>query len=892
VSSTTQRVFQFGAGHADGGADMRDQLGGKGANLAEMARMKIAVPPGFTVSTEACLHTLANDGRLPEGIESEIDCAVEQVEQLTGARFGDPSSPLLFSVRSGARVSMPGMMDTVLDIGIDEATFEGLARKADHRFAFDCYRRFLQMYADVVLGVDKALLGRLVGQATSDGDFAGNLHGGWRTLRDLAGAIRDASGKAVPTAGREQLLGALRAVFASWNTPRAIAYRRIHGIADNWGTAANVMAMVYGNIGPDSGTGVAFSRSPADGQPGLYGEFLFNAQGEDVVAGGRTPGPISEGAGEEFGDVPSFEARLPEVHAELCEIVERLERHFHDVQDVEFTVERGKLWILQTRNAKRAGRAAVRIALDLLDEGTIPDEAGALRLVDARMHVEQLLHAEIEPGCERPAVLATGLAASPGAAAGCVVTDADEAERRAAEGEAVVLVRRETSADDVHGMHAAKGILTATGGLTSHAAVVARGMGVPCVTGAGAVEIAENGSGFRVGNRAVAIGEWITIDGTVGAAYLGRLPVVPADLSPRLDRLLSIADGHRRLGIFANADTVDDARRARSFGAEGIGLCRTEHMFFGTDERLVTVRALILAETDAERDAALARLLPLQRADFEALLREMDGRPVTIRLLDPPLHEFLPDDADGFAALGAHLGRAADAVAEAVTRMRERNPMLGFRGCRIGIVHEAIYRMQAEAILEASLALRAEGLDPHPEIMVPLVAVPEELAYVRAYIEETAASLFDEHRARVDYKIGTMIELPRAALAAGEIAAHADFFSFGTNDLTQTTFGLSRDDAARFLPLYESKHIVAHNPFASLDEEGVGELIRIAIERGRATKPGLTMGICGEHGGDPRSIAFCHRAGLDYVSCSPYRVPGARLAAAQAATSSGIRESS
>ncbi len=886
MSSTTQRVFQFGAGRADGGADMRDQLGGKGANLAEMARMKIAVPPGFTVSTEACLHTLANKGRLPEGIESEIERAVEQVEQLVGARFGDPASPLLFSVRSGARVSMPGMMDTVLDIGIDEATFEGLARKADYRFAFDCYRRFLQMYADVVLGVDKALLDRLVERATDDADCGGNLNGAWRKLSELADAIRDASGQAVPTHGREQLLGALRAVFASWNTPRAIAYRRIHGIADNWGTAANVMSMVYGNIGPDSGTGVAFSRSPADGQPGLYGEFLFNAQGEDVVAGGRTPGPISEGADAAFAGAPSLESRLPEVHVELCAIVQRLERHFGDVQDVEFTVERGRLWILQTRNAKRAGRAAVRIALDLLDDGVIPNEAGALALVDARMHVEQVLHAEIVPGCERPPVLATGLAASPGAAAGCVVTDADEAEQRAAKGEAVVLVRRETSADDVHGMHAAKGILTATGGLTSHAAVVARGMGVPCVTGAGAVEIAEGGSGFRVGNRAVAIGEWITIDGTVGAAYLGRLPVVPADLSPALGRLLAMADGHRRLGVLANADTVEDARRARSFGAEGIGLCRTEHMFFGTDERLVTVRALILADTDAERDAALARLLPLQRADFEALMREMDGLPVTIRLLDPPLHEFLPDEAEGFAALSTHLGRPPDSIAEAVARMRERNPMLGFRGCRVGIVHEAIYRMQAQAILEASLALRAEGLDPHPEIMVPLVAVPEELAHVRAYIDEAATSLFNQHRARVDYKVGTMIELPRAALAADEIAAHADFFSFGTNDLTQTTFGLSRDDAERFLPQYESMHLVAHNPFATLDEKGVGELITIAIERGRATKPGLTMGICGEHGGDPRSIAFCDRTGLDYVSCSPYRVPGARLAAAQAGASS------
>ncbi len=892
MSSMNQQVFRFGAGHADGGAEMRDQLGGKGANLAEMARMKIEVPPGFTVSTEACIHTLANDGRLPEGIESEIERAVDHVERIAGARFGDPASPLLFSVRSGARVSMPGMMDTVLDIGIDEATFEGLARKADHRFAFDCYRRFLQMYADVVLGVDKALLDRLVKQASDNGDYGGDLTGAWRTLRDLANEIEEASGKAIPASGREQLLGALRAVFASWNTPRAIAYRRIHGIADNWGTAANVMAMVYGNIGPDSGTGVAFSRSPSDGRPGLYGEFLFNAQGEDVVAGGRTPGPISEGAGEEFGDVPSLEAQLPEVHAELCEIVERLENHFGDVQDVEFTVERGKLWMLQTRNAKRAGRAAVRIALDLLDEGTIPDEAGVLALVDARMHIEQLLHAEIEPGCERPPTLATGLAASPGAASGRVVTDANDAEQRAREGEAVVLVRRETSADDVHGMHAAKGILTATGGLTSHAAVVARGMGVPCVTGAGEVKIAEDGSGFHVGDRAVAVGEWITIDGTVGAAYPGRLPVVPAELSPRLDRLLTIADRHRRLGVLANADTVDDARRARSFGAEGIGLCRTEHMFFGTDERLLTVRALILAETDADRETALERLLPLQRNDFEGLLREMDGLPVTIRLLDPPLHEFLPDDAEGFAALGEHFGRSADAVAEAATRMRERNPMLGFRGCRVGIVHEAIYRMQAQAILEAALALKLEGLHPHPEIMVPLVAVPEELAYVRAYIERTAASLFDKHGARVDYKIGTMIELPRAALAAGEIAAHADFFSFGTNDLTQTTFGLSRDDAARFLPQYESKQIVAHNPFASIDETGVGELIRIALERGRATNPELIMGICGEHGGDPRSIAFCDRVGLDYVSCSPYRVPGARLAAAQAAELSGIPEDS
>ncbi len=878
----------FGAGQADGGAAMRDLLGGKGANLAEMAGMNIAVPPGFTVSTEACNHTLANDGQFPEGIEAEIERAVDHVEQITGTRFGDPDAPLLFSVRSGARVSMPGMMDTVLDIGIDEATFEGLGRKADHRFAFDCYRRFLQMYADVVLGVDKSLLDRLVTQANGNGDCGGNLDGAWRRLRDLANEIQEASGKAIPTGGREQLVGALGAVFASWNTPRAIAYRRIHGIADNWGTAANVMAMVYGNLGPDSGTGVAFSRSPSDGQPGIYGEFLFNAQGEDVVAGGRTPGPISEGGEAALSDVPSLESKLPEVHAELCGIVERLEDHFGDVQDVEFTVERGRLWILQTRNAKRAGRAAVRIALDLLDEGTIPDEAGALSLVDPRMHIEQLLHAEIEPGCERPPALATGLAASPGAAAGRVVTDADEAEQRAREGEAVVLVRRETSADDVHGMHAAKGILTATGGLTSHAAVVARGMGVPCVAGAGEINIADDGSGFRVGNRTVVVGEWITVDGTVGAAYPGRLPVVPAELSPRLERLLAMADGHRRLGVFTNADTVEDARRARSFGAEGIGLCRTEHMFFGTDERLLTVRALILAETEADRDAALGRLLPMQRADFEGLLREMDGLPVTIRLLDPPLHEFLPDDAEGYAALGAHLGRSADAVAEAAKRMRERNPMLGFRGCRVGIVHEAIYRMQAQAILEAALALKLAGLDPHPEIMVPLVAVPEELAYVRGYIERTAESLFYNRGARVDYKIGTMIELPRAALAAGEIASHADFFSFGTNDLTQTTFGLSRDDAARFLPQYEARQIVAHNPFATLDETGVGELVRIAIERGRKAKPELTMGICGEHGGDPRSIDFCHRVGLDYVSCSPYRVPGARLAAAQAA-GSGVR---
>ncbi len=889
MSLNNQQVFMFGAGQADGGAAMRDLLGGKGANLAEMARMNIAVPPGFTLSTEACIHTLANDGQLPEGIEAEIERAVDHVEQLTGTRFGDPDSPLLFSVRSGARVSMPGMMDTVLDIGIDEATFEGLGRKADHRFAFDCYRRFLQMYADVVLGVDKSLLDRLVAQANGSGDCGGDLDRGWRRLCNLANEIQEASGKAIPTGGREQLLGALGAVFASWNTPRAIAYRRIHGIADNWGTAANVMAMVYGNLSADSGTGVAFSRSPSDGRPGIYGEFLFNAQGEDVVAGGRTPGPISEGGeASEFMDAPSLQSKLPDIHAELCGIVERLEDHFGDVQDVEFTVERGRLWILQTRNAKRAGRAAVRIALDLLDEGTISDEAGALVLVDPRMHIEQLLHAEIEPGCERPPALATGLAASPGAAAGRVVTDADEAERRAREGEAVVLVRRETSADDVHGMHAAKGILTATGGLTSHAAVVARGMGVPCVAGAGQINIAGDGSGFRVGDYAIAVGDWITIDGTVGAAYPGRLPVVPADLSPRLERLLAMADDHRRLGVFANADTVEDARRARSFGAEGIGLCRTEHMFFGTDERLLTVRALILAETEANRDAALERLLPMQRADFEGLLREMDGLPVTIRLLDPPLHEFLPDDAEGYAALGAHLGRSADAIAETATRMRERNPMLGFRGCRVGIVHEAIYRMQAQAILEAALALKLAGLNPQPEIMVPLVAVPEELAYVRGYIERTAAALFDQKGARVDYKIGTLIELPRAALAAGEIAAHADFFSFGTNDLTQTTFGLSRDDAARFLPQYEARQIVAHNPFATLDETGVGELVRIALDRGRKAKPELTMGICGEHGGDPRSIDFCHRVGLDYVSCSPYRVPGARLAAAQAA-GSGVR---
>jgi pyruvate,orthophosphate dikinase len=880
-------IYTFGGGSADGNAGLRDLLGGKGANLAEMARIGLPVPPGFTLTTEVCVYGMQHGGRLPDGLEAEVDRGVAFVEGVMGTRFGNADKPLLLSVRSGARDSMPGMMDTVLNIGLNDETVAALAAETgDERFAWDCYRRFVQMYSNVVMGVDGEILESRLTAAKRERGLRSDVELGaddWRAL--VAGfreAVRSASGEEIPDDPRQQLTNAIRAVFESWNVPRAVTYRKIHRIPDDWGTAANVMAMVFGNRGNDCGTGVVFTRNPANGERAVYGEFLQNAQGEDVVAGIRTPGPLSESGRAPGNEAPSLEVQMPELHTRLTEILAGLERHYRDVQDVEFTIERGKLWILQTRSGKRTGAAAVKIALDLLDEGIVTSDAEALALVDAESHLTQLLHVSIDPAAERPPVLVSGLAASPGAAAGQVVFNADAAEKQAADGHKVILVRRETAADDVHGMHAAKAILTATGGLTSHAAVVARSMGVPCVAGAGAVEIAADHSSFRVGEERVAAGDWITVDGTTGTAYLGRLPMVDPEIGGGFARFMEIADRHRRLGVRANADTPEDARRARELGAEGIGLCRTEHMFFATDERLGAMRELILAESDGEREAALERLLPFQRDDFTAIFREMDGLPVTVRLLDPPLHEFLPTTDEEIAELATDLGKNPEAVARRIEAMHEQNPMLGFRGCRLGIATPEIYRMQARAILEAALGLRRQGLDPRPEIMVPLVAVPEELAAIRQDIEAVAASLLgsdDDLRLHV----GTMIELPRAALAAGEIAPYAEFFSFGTNDLTQTTFGLSRDDAGRFLPRYLERGLLRHDPFVSIDEGGVGELVKMACERGRAARPDIHLGICGEHGGDPQSVGFCHRIGLDYVSCSGFRVPGARLAAAQAA---------
>jgi pyruvate,orthophosphate dikinase len=884
---STRYVYEFRTGRADGDASQREGLGSKGANLAEMAGLGVPVPAGFTLTTEVCVHAMEHDGRYPDDLEAEVRSALQGVERAMGRRFGDADDPLLLSVRSGARVSMPGMMDTVLNIGMNDEIAAALAKgPGGPRWTYDCYRRFVQMYADVVMGMDPDIHEGLLTAHKRSRGLASDVEldgDDWRELvAQFKVAAAEACGRPVPDAPWEQLWTSVDAVFKSWNTPRALAYRKINAIPHTWGTAANVMAMVFGNLGDDSGTGVTFTRNPATGAPGLYGEFLRNAQGEDVVAGIRTPGPLAESGRMPGNDAVSLEQALPGQYQELTSVLARLERHYRDVQDVEFTVERGCLWILQTRSGKRTGRAAIKIALDLLDEGILQTEAEALARVDAASHVPQLLHAAIAPHAERPRVLTRGLAASPGAAVGRVAFSADAAAERAARGECVILVRRHTSADDVHGMHASEGILTATGGLTSHAAVVARSMGVPCVCGAGDIDLDYEAGCFEVGGERVDDGDPLTLDGSTGEVYRGELLVAPPAMSGDFARFMQLADRRRRLGVLANADTPEDARRARELGAEGIGLCRTEHMFFETHERLLAMRTLILAEHEEARQGALAQLLPFQRSDFAGLFAAMDGLPVTIRLLDPPLHEFLPADEAGIDEVARRIGRSTQNVRQSIEQSREQNPMLGYRGCRLGIVNPEIYAMQVRAILEGALEATAAGHRARPEIMVPLVALPAELAAIRADIEATAAAVAAERGQCVEFSVGTMIELPRAALAAGEIARYADFFSFGTNDLTQTAFGLSRDDAGRFLPAYLEAGHLTRDPFASLDVEGVGELIRLAIGRGRVTRPELQIGICGEHGGDPDSIRFCHEQGIDYVSCSPFRVPGARLAAAQA----------
>ncbi len=878
-------VYRFGGGGAEGHAGMRDLLGGKGANLAEMASLGLPVPPGFTITTEVCAYFYAHDRSYPDDLADQVDAALRWLEETRGRRFGDPANPLLVSVRSGAPVSMPGMMDTVLNLGLNDETVEGLAAATGNpRFAWDSYRRFIQMYGDVVLGVEHYRFEETLEDLKQAHGVRFDTELDAEALRELVvrykRIVEKETGAPFPQDPREQLWGAIGAVFGSWMNQRAITYRRLHEIDDAMGTAVNVQSMVFGNMGDDCATGVAFTRNPSTGEKEYYGEFLVNAQGEDVVAGIRTPQPLTEKMARESGQPgTSMEAVMPETFAELCEVFERLERHYRDMQDIEFTVERRKLYLLQTRNGKRTAKAALRIAVDMAEEGLISREEAILRVDPASL--DQLLHPTLDPTAERR-VIAKGLPASPGAVSGRVVFDADEAERLGQAGEEVILVRVETSPEDIHGMHAARGILTARGGMTSHAAVVARGMGKPCVCGASDITIRPEERRFVADGVEVRAGDVITIDGSTGEVMLGRIPTVEPELSGEFATLMAWADGVRRMKVRTNAETPADARTAVRFGAEGIGLCRTEHMFF-QEERIVAMREMILARDSEGRRRALAKILPMQRGDFVELFEIMAGKPVTIRLLDPPLHEFLPRREEELAEVARAAGIEPRVLARRAAELEEANPMLGLRGCRLGIVYPEIYEMQARAIFEAAVEVkRRTGETVVPEVMIPLVATARELELIRARIDAVARAVAEETGETLDYLVGTMIELPRAALRADAIAEHAAFFSFGTNDLTQMTLGLSRDDAGKFIDAYRRAGIFERDPFQSLDREGVGELVRIAAERGRATRPDLKLGICGEHGGDPASIAFCEEVGLDYVSCSPYRVPIARLAAARA----------
>ncbi|SFR82572.1 pyruvate, phosphate dikinase [Sphingomonas jatrophae] len=879
-------VYRFGGGVSDGGSGDRNLLGGKGANLAEMASIGLPVPPGFTISTEMCTRYYEEGQRFPESLRTEVANGIAHIEGITGKKFGDAADPLLVSVRSGARASMPGMMDTVLNLGLNDATVVGLAQASgDARFAWDSYRRFIQMYSDVVLELDHGAFEEALEIAKEDKGYSLDTElsaEDWQGLVDQYKAIvQEQWNKPFPQDVHEQLWGAVGAVFGSWQSERAKVYRRLHDIPGAWGTAVNVQAMVFGNMGDTSATGVAFTRDPSTGERAYYGEYLINAQGEDVVAGIRTPQYLTLAAREKAGAKPlSMEESMPEVYGQLAKVFDLLETHYRDMQDIEFTVQQGKLWMLQTRAGKRTAKAALKVAVDMAEEGLITREEAVARVDPAAL--DQLLHPTLDPKAPRD-VIAKGLPASPGAASGLVVFDADTAEKRAEMGDAVILVRTETSPEDIHGMHAAKGILTARGGMTSHAAVVARGMGRPCVSGVGTLAIDAKAKRFKVGGREVKEGDTITIDGSTGEVMLGSVATVQPELAGDFGVLMEWADGVRRLKVRANAETPLDCETARSFGAEGVGLCRTEHMFFDAD-RITAVRQMILAEDEKGRRAALAKLLPEQRGDFTAIFRIMAGLPVTIRLLDPPLHEFLPHAEEEFAEVAASSGVGVETLKRRAAELHEFNPMLGHRGCRLGVTYPEIYEMQARAIFEAALDVAAEtGEPPIPEVMIPLVATRRELELMKAIVDKAAAAVFAERGRDIAYLVGTMIELPRAALKAGEIAEVGEFFSFGTNDLTQTTLGVSRDDAGRFLTTYVDQGIYSKDPFVSLDVEGVGELIEIAAERGRKTRAGIKLGICGEHGGDPASIAFCERTGLDYVSASPYRVPIARLAAAQAA---------
>ncbi|PHR94397.1 MAG: pyruvate, phosphate dikinase [Robiginitomaculum sp.] len=886
MGATDKWVYGFGGGATDGDASMKNLLGGKGANLAEMASLGLPVPPGFTLTTEVCVDYYDNDQKFPDALTGQVETALKALEVQSDKVFGDAKNPLLVSVRSGARASMPGMMDTVLNLGLNDVTVQGLAVLSGNRgFALDSYRRFIQMYSNVVLGMSHHAFEDILERHKDDNGYYSDTEmsaDDWAALiEDYKQAVKDELGTDFPQDPNVQLWGAISAVFESWMNDRAIVYRRLQDIPASWGTAVNVQAMVFGNMGDTSATGVAFTRDPSTGENTYYGEFLINAQGEDVVAGIRTPRNLTKKAREDMGETdPSMEEALPEVYAELASVFAKLETHYRDMQDIEFTVERGKLWMLQTRSGKRTAKAALKIAIDMAESGMISEDEALLRVEPASL--DQLLHPTLDVDAPRD-LLATGLPASPGAAIGEVVFNSDEAEALHKAGHKVILVRTETSPEDIHGMHAAEAIVTARGGMTSHAAVVARGMGTPCVSGAGSVRIDYEAEQFSVAGRVVKKGDIITVDGASGQVFVGAVAMVQPEMSGDFATLMAWADRARTLGIRTNAETPLDVETAKGFGAEGIGLCRTEHMFFEAD-RLAHFREMILAEGRDDRIVALEKILPVQREDFAAIFRIMEDRPCTIRLLDPPLHEFLPQGEEDVKAVAEATGISERELMARAKELHETNPMLGHRGCRLGISYPEIYEMQARAIFEAQALVASEtGVNPVIEVMIPLVSSAKELEILKIAIENVATSVQAESGKEVIYVIGTMIELPRAALRAGDIAQHAEFFSFGTNDLTQTTFGLSRDDAGKFLPDYVAQGIMEKDPFVTLDQEGVGDLIKIAVERGKAVRPNLKMGICGEHGGDPASIAFCHDIGLNYVSCSPYRVPIARLAAGQAA---------
>jgi pyruvate,orthophosphate dikinase len=882
-NSNIKYIYLFGDGKAEGNAKMKDLLGGKGANLAEMCSLGLPVPAGFTITTEMCLQYYANNKQLPDILINQINEAINHIETISKMRFGDANNPLLVSVRSGARASMPGMMDTVLNLGLNDLSVVGLAKLTENaRFAYDSYRRFIQMYSNVVLELDHHYFEEILEQLKLDNGYILDTELQAEDLQKLVESYKQCvlkhKGTPFPQDVNEQLYGAIIAVFDSWMNRRAITYRKLHDIPESWGTAVNVQAMVFGNMGDTSATGVAFTRNPSTGEKAIYGEYLINAQGEDVVAGIRTPQSITKAGRDASDDLPSMEEAMPQTFKELCAVFDKLESHYKDMQDIEFTVQSGKLWILQTRNGKRTAAAAIKIAMNMFHEGALSSNEAVLR-VEPQM-LDQLLHPTLDPKAPKT-VLTKGLPASPGAACGHIVFTADEAEGRAKLGDKTLLVRLETSPEDIHGMYAAEGILTARGGMTSHAAVVARGMGKPCVSGAGGLQIDLKARTLKIGGNILHEGDLLTIDGSTGEVILGKIDTIEPSLSGDFAELMQLADKVRSLKIRTNADTPYDAEIARNFGAEGIGLCRTEHMFFD-EARITPMREMILADSEKARSQALAKLLPMQRDDFYGIFKAMQGLPVTIRLLDPPLHEFLPHSEQEIEQVALAANISISHIKERIKALHEANPMLGHRGCRLGITYPEIYAMQVRAILEAALKVKAEGFAVLPEIMIPLIITKAELAKLRTLVEQIAEKVFAEHNATIEYQIGTMIELPRAALRAGEIAEVADFFSFGTNDLTQTTLGISRDDAGHFIGEYQRGGLLAHDPFASIDIEGVGELVQLASVRGRTTKPNLKLGVCGEHGGDPASINFFQKVGLDYVSCSPYRVPIARLAAAQA----------